>query len=242
MTAPASPLPSIHLLCMDDKFIDAFNSAKGIFRLPSSINITFHNVRLSELDSSVQFDAIVSPANSYARLDGGFDDALSRAFSPQGDYLALTRVAQAVVYKEWRGFAPPGSCTLVDLDRDDVTLKKNEWGCRYLALCPTMKIPQNVVWDREVVYDCVWALLTAIDKHNSKARDSNFTEDREIRTFLMTPLATGFGGWSGERWAAQTVLAIRHFVDALENAERWATMGPIRIMQHCDEVEKTYAL
>lgn len=234
-------IPLIHLLCMDSQFISAFNSATETYKLPASVNVTIQNVRLAELDTAIQFDAIVSPANSYARLDGGFDDALSRAFSPQQDYLALTRVAQAVVYKEWRGFAPPGSCTLVDLD--DESLRKNGWDCRYMALCPTMKIPQNVVWDKEVVYECVWALLATVNKHNRKVEEVNDDKkDRPIRSLLMTPLATGYGGWSAERWAAQTVLAIRHFVDASENSEKWTAMGPIRIMKHCEEVEKTHNL
>lgn len=226
---------------MDKKFIDAFNFAKEHDELPVGVNITFHNMPLAELEASVQFDAIVSPANSYALLDGGFDDALSRAFSPTGDYLALTRVAQAVVYKEWRGFAPPSSCTLIDLDND--SLRKTPWNCRYLALCPTMKIPQTVLWDREVVYECIWALFATIDKHNRKvAEDGNRTKDKAIRTLLMTPLATGYGGWSAERWASQTVIAIRHFVDALENPGKWSDMGAGKIVQHCGEVEQTHVL
>ncbi|KAF2113516.1 hypothetical protein BDV96DRAFT_495739 [Lophiotrema nucula] len=238
-------IPSIHLLCMDDAFIDAFKSAAETYSLPPSIKYQFHNERLRDLSSDITFDLIVSPANSYARLDGGFDDALSRAFSPQADYLALTRVAQAKVYEEWRGFAPPGSCTLVDLDVEG--LKKDEagklpWDCRYMGLCPTMKIPQNVTWDREVGYECIWALLAAIDKHNRSVNKSGDGKERKIDSILMTPLATGFGGWSAEKWAAQTVLAIKHFVDALENQEKWTAMGPIRIMGHCDEVEGTWNL
>jgi hypothetical protein len=46
---------------------------------------------------------------AFARLDGGFDGTLSRAFAPEGDYHALIRVSQAALLKEWRGFAPPGS-------------------------------------------------------------------------------------------------------------------------------------
>ncbi|KAL5335431.1 hypothetical protein BJX70DRAFT_401526, partial [Aspergillus crustosus] len=67
------------------------------------------------LPESLHFDLIVSPANSYGRLDGSFDDAISRAFCLQQGhgYDTLTRQAQGVLYEKFRGFAPPRSCTLV---------------------------------------------------------------------------------------------------------------------------------
>ena len=58
----------------------------------------------------------------------------------------------------------------------------------------------------------------------------------------MTPLATEFGGWSAEKWAAQLVLAINHFVDANQKAEKWGAMDPVSIMKFADEMEKTYQL
>jgi O-acetyl-ADP-ribose deacetylase (regulator of RNase III) len=243
----ASTIPSIHLLCMEQEAIDAFNHAKTQHNLPPSITITTHHSRLDELDPSLTFDAIVSPANSYARLDGGFDGALSRALAPANDYSALTRVAQAAVYKEYRGFLPPGACLLVDLDGEggDRLKESDVWGCKYLALCPTMKEPQNVLWDREVVYECIWTLLAAIDRHNRSVRERPSSgggmaaAPREIKEILMTPLATGTGRWSNAGWAAQTVIAIRHFVDAVERGgvpERgWSEITPVS-----SEVEKTY--
>lgn len=225
---------------MDDDHAAAFNSAKTEYPLPPSIQITVHENRLGDLPASVTFDAIVSPANSYARLDGGFDDALSRAFSPKHDYLALTRHAQEALYKEWRGFAPPGTCTLIDLKTE--SLNDEPWGCRYLALCPTMKIPQKVTWDKEVVYECIWSLLTSVGKHNQSAAMSEPGICREIKSILMTPLATGYGGWSGAKWAAQLLLAIKHFVETTEKAEKWGVMDPIIIMKFAEEMRETHDL
>lgn len=225
---------------MDDGYRRAFDAAKSEYPLPPSVQITVHESRLADLPASVTFDAIVSPANSYARLDGGFDDALSRAFSPKQDYLALTRHAQQVVYKEWRGFAPPGTCTLIDLKTE--SLKDEPWGCRYLALCPTMKIPQKVTWDREVVYECIWSLLTSVSKHNELVGKPESGNSRQIQSILMTPLATGYGGWSGAKWAAQLLLAIRHFTETTERAEKWGVMDPIIIMKFAEEMRKTHEL
>ena len=229
---------------MEEKFITAFEAARETYALPSSINITYHESSLAAVDQSVKFDAIVSPANSFARMDGGFDDALSRAFAPRADYLALTRVTQAAVYKEYRGFAPPGSCLLIDLDEE--SLKKNDWGCRYLALCPTMKTPSDVRWDREVVFECIWTLLAAIERHNRRVAEAkpdtshDGSKEKEIRSVMMTPLATGCGIVSAEKWAAQTVIAMRQFVEAEERAgleKRWE-----EILRGALQVKKTWNL
>ncbi|KAK5991942.1 hypothetical protein PT974_05335 [Cladobotryum mycophilum] len=189
---------------------------------------------------AVQFDAIVSPANSYGRLDGGFDDAISRALSPRDDYLALTRVAQQRLYDEWRGFAPPGTCTLVRVPPDFQARSKNVWGTKYLALCPTMRIPQEVTWDREVVYECIWSLLCAVDKHNRSVHAGSGDATEEIRSLLMVPMGTSVGQISAEKWASQTALALKHYIDAVENPTKWSALEPIQIYEHVNEVVATY--
>src|SRR5436305_394900 len=78
-----------------------------------------------------------------------------------------------------RGFAPPGTCTLVEFPEQ---LKTNDRGCKWVALCPTMREPENVDWNREVVYECVWSLLCQVEGHNRGSRE-------RIRSVLMTPLA-----------------------------------------------------
>lgn len=235
--APNNSLPHIHLMIVNDKELAAFNAAKQKYNLDPSVQITIHECRLKDLASNITFDAIVSPANSYGRMDGGFDHALSLAFSPRNDYLALTRLVQGVLYKEWRGFAPPGMTTLVDLLHSSLK-GEGVWGCRYLAVCPTMKVPQDVRWDKEVTYECIWTLLTSIEKHNESVGDGG----REIRSILMTPLATLTGRWSPEKWAAQLVIAINHFIEAQKNAEKWKTLDPVSIMKYADEIGNTYDL
>ncbi|KJZ74314.1 hypothetical protein HIM_06320 [Hirsutella minnesotensis 3608] len=212
-------VPHIHLLCMDERFSNAFETARLMRGLPPSVTIEIHNMALQFVPASTQFDLIVSPANSYGRLDGAFDDAISRAFSPKDDYFALTRVAQSRLYQEWRGFAPPGTCTLLKIPDEFKARSKNVWGTRYVALCPTMRTPKDVTWDREVIYECVWSLLCSIDKHNRSAQEYD-----KIQSILMTPLATGIGRVSAERWAHQLILALNHYVDAVANAAKWSAL------------------
>ncbi|KAG5938998.1 hypothetical protein E4U53_007913 [Claviceps sorghi] len=192
----SSQIPHIHLLCMHSQHAEAFLDAAQKYHLPSSVTFKIHKTVLEFIPATTKFDLVVSPANSYGRLDGGFDDAISRAFSPQHDYLALTQAAQDKLYYEWYGFAPPGSCTLVRIPDEFAATSKNVWGTKYLALCTTMRTPQSVAWDREIVYESIWSLLVSIEKHNRRVlyvgRDSD-GESIRIQSILLTPVATGIG-------------------------------------------------
>lgn len=236
-----SRIPQIHLLCMQEHFADAFKEASRSRKLPASVKVQIHDCALSQLPSSVQFDAIVSPANSYGRLDGAFDDAISRALSPRDDYLALTHVVQKRLYELRRGFAPPGSCTLVRIPSNFKDRSRNIWGTRHVALCPTMRMPNDVRWDREVVYECIWSLLCEVDNHNKMVEMGHARENADmIENILMTPLATGVGRVSATKWATQAVLAIKHFVEAAENPDKWSALDWQDFGRPCAEVQLTW--
>ncbi|KAI0692411.1 hypothetical protein C8T65DRAFT_711381 [Cerioporus squamosus] len=166
------------------------------------------------------FDCIVSPANSFGRFDGGFDQILSDSLAPPTDPDALTRTAQSVLYARWRGFAPPGTCTLIPLS--DTPCAGNAFRCRFVALCPTMRTPASVTWHREIVYNCVWSLLVAIDEHNSRIGDEG---GGKIETVVLTGLATGVGRVPAAVCAKQTALAFAHFHEAtVGNPEKWKAL------------------
>ncbi|VUC27629.1 unnamed protein product [Clonostachys rosea] len=233
-------LPHIHLLSMYRRFGDTFEAAAAENPLPEAVNYSIHYHSLEKLPASVKFDAVVSPANSYGRLDGAFDDAISCAFAPGDDYHALTRATQEVLYRRWRGFAPPGTCTVVRIPDEFHARSDNKWDTKYVALCPTMRVPMDVRWDREVVYECIWSLLCAVNNHNRDIREGRAAEgETEITSLLMTPLATGCGLVSYERWAAQLVLALKHYVEACENPEQWSSLGWQKILARGAEIDAT---
>lgn len=248
-------IPSITLLCMEKKYISALESAlPKYWRAYDStspkpkITLTVLHESLRTVPETTEFDLIVSPANSYGLLDGAFDDAISRSFCVRQKlpYETLTYAVQDVLYEKYRGFAPPGSCTLVRFP--EKMLEKghmNEWGCRWIAICPTMRLPTNVAWDREVVYECVWSLLCEVERHNRRQEADMYAGRRgegkdRIDTVLMTPIATGVGRVSPERWAAQVVLALKHFVDAVEKPERWGRLTWMELGTDAMEVSNTY--
>jgi len=203
----------------------------------------------------VKFDCIVSPANSYGRLDGRYDSSnnieleltywktsfdyfLAKTLAPAGGDIAIpTRIAQATLYERWRGFAPPGTCTLVPLDGTEC--EKNQHDCHFIALCPTMRTPDSVKWDHEVVYECMWSLLVTIDNHNAAASTSG---QPRISKVAITGLATGVGGVSAEKCAAQMALAVKHYEEAVSNREKWSQLTWSNIYASSSEVVDTRSL
>ncbi|KAL4791556.1 hypothetical protein BDV19DRAFT_370372 [Aspergillus venezuelensis] len=287
-------IPYIHLLCLEQKHIDAFQAAllkywpddrrqpapaqeatpgpgpqtnaaghllsqvtavatRTFNTKPSEppvvprLNIEIHNNSLKTLPETVQYDLIVSPANSYGLMDGAFDDAISRTFREDGgDYCDLTNAVQRSLYDKWRGFAPSGTCTLVPFPENLMPEMnpKNLWGCKWVAVCPTMRTPNDVRWDREVVYECVWSLFNELERWNRTLDvdlPSNAPQLRQpIESILITPMATGCGRVSPERWAEQFVLALRHFVEAVTEPDRWSRLRWDDVYADTEEVESTW--
>lgn len=68
------------------------------------------------------------------------------------------------------------------------------------------------------------------------------TERDRIESILITPLATGVGRVSPDKWAAQFVLALKHFVDALERPERWSRLDWGDVAKESVEVQITWGM
>jgi len=152
-------------------------------------------------DVKETFDCIVSPANSYARLDGSFDAVISKMFSPSNEE-AVIDYCQDFLHAVYNGYQPPGTALLIPMQ----PFGDNLYECKYIAHCPTMRTPSNCRWNREVVYNCMWTLLCELRRHN--AYKKNFP----IKTIFVTGLGTGIGRFPSEVCARQMILAYKHFV------------------------------
>lgn len=165
-----------------------------------------------------------------------FDHYLSKAFQPsKSEYLSLTHVVQAALYKEWTGFAPPGTCTLVCLP--PALANANRYGCTWIAVVPTMRVPEDVRWNRDIIYDSMWSLLVALARHHDAAVASG--EEPAIKKVVVTGLATGCGMVSLTCCAEQMALAVRHFLDARANEGKWSQLdwGSVGLMDV--QIQKT---
>lgn len=143
---------------------------------------------------------------------------LSRSFQGTGKLSKLTDHVQNVLHEQWLGYAPPGSCTLVPL-ADDMAGTNNPWGTKVMAVIPTMRVPDDVSWHKDLVYNCMWSLLCEIVKWN------RIPNQDPIRTVLSTGLGTGTGGVDYDQCARQMVLAVKHFQEPLPVHPRWEHVG-----------------
>ena len=126
------------------------------------------------------------------------------AFSPSKDFHALTRLVQAAIRNRYYGFAPPGSCILVP------GLPANDFSCKTIAVCPTMRYPEEITWHKDIVYNTMWSLLVELENWNKQVDD----EEKKIKKVLMTGLGTGVGKIPAADCARQMALAVKHFLYA----------------------------
>lgn len=159
---------NINILFCDKS--DGFKEGFDLF-LKKYENISYHCCDFKELDG--QFDCVISPANSFAIFDGGFDAHISRYFN---EIEQFTVEMQKQLLDKTGGYAQPGTCVLLETQVNK---------CKYVALCPTMVIP-SVVTDYSIIYHCFWNLLITIHNHNK-------TSDDKIKNILLTGLGTGIG-------------------------------------------------
>ncbi|WP_195421635.1 macro domain-containing protein [Faecalicatena contorta] len=93
-------------------------------------------------------ECVVSPANSYGLMDGGYDLAISEWFGWE-----LQEKVQRHILEHYRGEQPVGTSFIIDT------------GVRGIKLIhtPTMRIP-SAIKDSMVVYQCMrTCLMTALD-------------------------------------------------------------------------------
>jgi O-acetyl-ADP-ribose deacetylase (regulator of RNase III) len=121
------------------------------------------------------FDCLVSPANSFALMDGGLDAVIIDHFG-----IALEERVQREIWRVYRGEQPVGTCLMVP------TLNLH---CPWLAHCPTMRVPMDVAWTNHAYQAFLAALTTA--------------EAAGVQSLACSGLGTGVGHMPEEVCARQ---------------------------------------
>ncbi|KAK9481153.1 hypothetical protein V1514DRAFT_323099 [Lipomyces japonicus] len=167
--------------------------------------------------AAIKFDCIVSPGNSFAQMDGGFDLVITKLFSRVSDIPAVLAHVKRAHYTRWKGYQPVGTSYLIDMNQ---FAAGNEFDCRFVAHTPTMRVPS--VLDRaDVVYDCMWSVLNEVQRHNNAAATAHDLDDsNKIRTVAVTGLGTGVGKLDPKQCATLMVLAYVHFLESLDAGEQ----------------------
>lgn len=166
-------------------------------------------------------DCIVSPANSYARLDGSYDEAISNVLFPDNDEMC-TEVVQSQLYKEWKGYQPVATCMLVPIHPQATSIK-------FIAHVPTMRIPEDVRHDTDIAYRCTWALMNSLHIHNNSKKNKS----QQIKKVILTGFATGVGGVSMQKAGYQMIQAMIDYRAALQDEGKWKSFNWDQAHQHC---------
>lgn len=107
-------------------------------------------------------EAIVSPANSFGLMDGGYDKAIIDYYGP-----ALMEHVQYAILKRWHGEQPVGTSMSVSIANrfylKEVNGKKDLFH-PILIHTPTMRTPE-VIEDPRIIYQCMrTTLIEAINQ------------------------------------------------------------------------------
>ncbi len=120
------------------------------FKDIKDVIVANENIEYFDIDD---IECLVSPANSYGLMNGGYDLALTRMFGDELQYKV-----QNYIIDNLYGEQPVGSSIIVDIPN---TNKK-------LIHTPSMRIPSPIV-DSELVYTAMRSTLICALKNNIKS-------------------------------------------------------------------------
>ncbi len=126
-------------------------------------------------------DALVSPANSFGFMDGGFDYSISEIFNWK-----IQPVVQYVIRNKHAGELVVGAAEIVATGNEQFP---------YLVCAPTMRVPQNVA-DTVNAFLAMRATLLAVKSFNAENGDV-------IKSIAIPGLCTGVGRMPFDRCARQ---------------------------------------
>lgn len=92
---------------------------------------------------------VVSPANAFGLMDGGYDLAITKWFGNQ-----LQERVQQYILDNYHGEQPVGTSFLIDAGKDG----------KFLIHTPTMQTPQTIL-DERVVYQCMRTTLMCMEEN-----------------------------------------------------------------------------
>lgn len=95
-----------------------------------------------------EVDIIVSPANSFGLMDGGYDLAITEYFGEE-----LMHCVQEKIIKEWYGEQPVATSISVKIPNSD----------KWLIHTPTMRTPE-IIKDERIIYQCTRTTLIEANK------------------------------------------------------------------------------
>lgn len=142
----------IYLLSINKSSTDAWE--KYFRQFPTSDDIEIVNDDFANfMDTHPDIEAIVSPANAFGLMDGGYDLAITNYF---GD--GLMKDVQDTIINEWYGEQPVGTSITVPIKNRIIRTQSGATKCALLIHTPTMRTPERIT-DSRIIYQCMRTTL-----------------------------------------------------------------------------------
>ena len=165
-----------------DEFTKKFKDIPNVFVVHESV--TNHK-------EIADFDAIISPANSYGYMRGGIDGVYSSMFPEVEE--RVQRVISKQGFGEKRKYIPIGGALVTKTGSKEIP---------YIISAPTMNRPGTFIGETSNAYLAFDAALRVIKKFNS-------TKQKKIKTIFCPAFGTGVGGISAESAVEQMFRAYK---------------------------------
>ena len=141
-------IPNIVLLDINPEMTEAWSR---IFCEDENIEIVNSELK-AFLKNNKDIDGVVSPANSFGLMDGGYDKAITEYFGP-----FLYNAVQNTILDEYYGEQPVGTCIKVDIPGSNICLLH----------APSMRTPEHII-DPRVIYSCMRCTLVVAVREGLK--------------------------------------------------------------------------
>lgn len=108
------------------------------------------------MDKHPNIEAVVSPANSFGLMDGGYDKAITDYFGEE-----LMKDVQRTIMLKWYGEQPVGTSITVPIRGRIVPDKKHGLMAKKYAVLihtPSMRTPERII-DSRIIYQCMRTTL-----------------------------------------------------------------------------------
>ena len=137
----------IYIVSIDSEAVEALEEEFAGIK-----NVHIHNADIRDFyeERSDEIDCLVSPANAFGIMTGGYDAALSDILGWDFQYKV-----QEVIKKRYFGEQPVGSSFIIDTDIPGLRLIHT----------PTMQYP-SLIEDDMVIYQCMRTTLMCALKHD----------------------------------------------------------------------------
>ena len=172
----------IHFVSLDTNLPKYMQKYFAIDRISYSIQ----DIRECE-----QMDCIVSPGNSFGRMDGGIDAIISQILGN-----SIGKKVRQQIKKYYSGEQPAGTSLIVETDCQKYP---------FLVHTPTMVMPKNVEGTLNAYY-AFKAMLESVLEYNRN-------NERKIMSILTTTFCTGCGDMPLET----SIKQMRYAYDVVKN-------------------------